>query len=122
MDMFSYAVYALAGYNKSALQDPTILAQVSSRAFSSFFQSWISIPNENGSYFAWQPLNASLPYGLDFEPKETIIMTYTTTESSYAFSCVPTEVDMCITSSTFVYTQTETETSVGYPGKLVFYL
>jgi hypothetical protein len=64
MDFFSYSSLTLAGKNPTQLLDPEILAKTAQTVWSTFFKSFIALPNGYNGYWAWQEMGASLPPGL----------------------------------------------------------
>jgi hypothetical protein len=85
-DMYSYSTLALAGYNRSTLTDSETLTRISNRIYSTYFQSFISLNNAFDEYWAYQPIGASLPFGLDFEQSVLTTTVYTTTVISDSWS------------------------------------
>lgn len=79
-DPYSYAALALVNYNRTSLLNATTLTTVTQRVFSTFFQWFVSSKSGyTGDYWAYQPLNTTLPPDLDFGPVESWV---TTTETN----------------------------------------
>jgi hypothetical protein len=117
-DFYSYAARALADSDGTALTNHETLGKLSSTVFSLFFQAWISTPNSyDNSYWIWQPNNATLPFGLDFEAIETVstvkTLTFTTEQ------CAPGVTGNCPVVTEFLTTKTTTVVTTGYPRKFL---
>jgi hypothetical protein len=135
-DFYSYASLALADYNREALLDADLLANISNKVFSTFLQAFVSLPNGYDGYWAFQSVGEQRPFGLDFEPRVTTTITSTTTYISTLCSMSPepasqyiknrhngttvtsviflTEM-VCLPTANVTLTSTITETMVTYP-------
>ncbi|KAJ5693135.1 hypothetical protein N7462_002558 [Penicillium macrosclerotiorum] len=62
LDFMSYAMYSMAGKDASALADPVIYATLAQRAFTTFFQHFVSSSaTATAGGWGYQEINASLP-------------------------------------------------------------
>ncbi|KAF2799724.1 hypothetical protein K505DRAFT_356316 [Melanomma pulvis-pyrius CBS 109.77] len=135
-DIYSYASLALAEYNREALLDADLLANISNEVFSTFFQVFVSLPNGYDGYWAFQSVGEQRPFGLDFEPRVTTTITSTTTYISTLCSMSPEPASqyimnrhngttvaslifltnlVCVPTANVTLTSTITETMVAYP-------
>lgn len=119
-DFYSYASLALANYDRESLLDPQLLANVSDKVFSTFYQNFISLNNGFDGQWAFQPVGAKLPYGLDFEPKATVTTTSAWTQTRTSLlPCSSSEnqgtLSSCVVTSLSTTASTTTEILTTYP-------
>jgi hypothetical protein len=112
VDIFSYATLANTGFNSSALLDVDTFIQSLQTTFSTFFQAFISLPNQYDDYWAWQTVNATLP-NLDQAPLVTLTSTKTESITVPIRTC---HDSTCLPVTTSMGTLTETKTIVTVTG------